>query len=414
MTPRILKKSLLFIIAIILVLGLSVSFQSLLAAWTAPAANPPTCATGNPGCDAPLNAGPLIQPKSGALWLNTNGLSPYGLIVETGNVGIGTVSPGAKLEVAGQVKITGGTPGANKVLTSDANGLASWQTPASFSEADTLQTVTTRGNTTSLGLVVNGQTINHQTNNFFYVNSYDGLQLRINSDGAGASNFQINNSANSSVLTVTNAGNVGIGTASPGAKLNVEGDGATIIVTDGGSTRVSLGDNGAAGGYIQLMNSAGTLKTYLRNDGGGSYFNAGNVGIGTASPGYKLHVNGSFAAQYKNFEIPHPLDPENKLLVHSSVEGPEHAVYYRGEAQLVDSEAIIVLPDYFEALTRIEARTVQLTCLDGYSPLYVDGPVKDAKFVVRTVDIGNPLQRFYWELKAVRADIPLLKAERQR
>jgi len=101
-------------------------------------------------------------------------------------------------------------------------------------------------------------------------------------------------------------------------------------------------------------------------------------------------------------------------LVHSSVEGPEHAVYYRGEAQLVDSEAIIVLPDYFEALTRIEARTVQLTCLDGYSPLYVDGPVKDAKFVVRTVDIGNPLQRFYWELKAVRADIPLLKAERQR
>ena len=89
MTPRILKKSLLFIIAIILVLGLSVSFQSLLAAWTAPAANPPTCATGDPGCDAPLNAGPLIQPKSGALWLNTNGLSPYGLIVESGNVGIG-------------------------------------------------------------------------------------------------------------------------------------------------------------------------------------------------------------------------------------------------------------------------------------------------------------------------------------
>lgn len=45
------------------------------------------------------------------------------------NVGIGTTSPGAKLEVAGQVKITGGSPGANKVLTSDANGLARWETP---------------------------------------------------------------------------------------------------------------------------------------------------------------------------------------------------------------------------------------------------------------------------------------------
>ena len=48
-------------------------------------------------------------------------------ITSTGNVGIGTTAPGAKLEVAGQVKITGGTPGAGKVLTSDASGLASWQ-----------------------------------------------------------------------------------------------------------------------------------------------------------------------------------------------------------------------------------------------------------------------------------------------
>ncbi len=47
-----------------------------------------------------------------------------------GNVGIGTSSPGAKLEVVGQVKITGGTPGAGKVLTSDAAGLASWTTIA--------------------------------------------------------------------------------------------------------------------------------------------------------------------------------------------------------------------------------------------------------------------------------------------
>jgi len=45
------------------------------------------------------------------------------------NVGIGTINPGAKLEVAGQIKITGGSPGAGKVLTSDASGLASWQTP---------------------------------------------------------------------------------------------------------------------------------------------------------------------------------------------------------------------------------------------------------------------------------------------
>jgi hypothetical protein len=43
-----------------------------------------------------------------------------------GNVGIGTDNPTAKLEIAGQVKITGGTPGAGKTLMSDADGLASW------------------------------------------------------------------------------------------------------------------------------------------------------------------------------------------------------------------------------------------------------------------------------------------------
>ena len=43
------------------------------------------------------------------------------------NVGIGTTTPSSKLEVSGQVKITGGSPGAGKVLTSDGVGLGSWQ-----------------------------------------------------------------------------------------------------------------------------------------------------------------------------------------------------------------------------------------------------------------------------------------------
>ena len=32
---------------------------------------------------------------------------------------------------ASQIKITGGAPGAGKVLTSDAAGLATWETPSS-------------------------------------------------------------------------------------------------------------------------------------------------------------------------------------------------------------------------------------------------------------------------------------------
>ena len=53
-----------------------------------------------------------------------------GVLSATDSIGIGTTSPTAQLEVNGQVKITGGSPGADKVLTSDASGLGSWQTPA--------------------------------------------------------------------------------------------------------------------------------------------------------------------------------------------------------------------------------------------------------------------------------------------
>jgi len=43
-----------------------------------------------------------------------------------GHVGLGTNTPGARLEVAGSFKLTDGSQGDGKVLTSDANGLASW------------------------------------------------------------------------------------------------------------------------------------------------------------------------------------------------------------------------------------------------------------------------------------------------
>lgn len=74
------------------------------------------------------------------------GNSPL-ILNTTGNVGVGTTNPGAKLEVNGQVKITGGSPGAGKVLTSDASGLGTWQTlgPSGTPETDPLSLHITGG-----------------------------------------------------------------------------------------------------------------------------------------------------------------------------------------------------------------------------------------------------------------------------
>jgi hypothetical protein len=46
----------------------------------------------------------------------------------TGNIGIGNSNPQAKLDINGNIRIADGTQGAGKVLTSDENGFASWQT----------------------------------------------------------------------------------------------------------------------------------------------------------------------------------------------------------------------------------------------------------------------------------------------
>ena len=58
------------------------------------------------------------------------GITPGLMVATDGKVGIGTTSPGAALDVAGQVRITGGSPAEGKVLQSDDNGLGHWELSA--------------------------------------------------------------------------------------------------------------------------------------------------------------------------------------------------------------------------------------------------------------------------------------------
>jgi hypothetical protein len=118
-------------------------------------------------------------------------------------------------------------------------------------------------------------------------------------------------------------------------------------------------------------------------------------------------INGNLYAKEKHFLIDHPTKPGHKL-VHSCLEGPEIGVYYRGAAQLRDGEATIKLPDYFEALTRKEGRTVMLTA-KGKEPFRLSyEEIKDGQFKVYGTKTDG---EFSWEVKAVRADVDELEVD---
>ncbi len=183
------------------------------------------------------------------------------------------------------------------------------------------------------------------------------------------------------------------------------------------NTVLGLGNCGSgSGGYAAYFPSidlaafglCGKGGLQIRGVGGGNW----RAGIKTADPQFDLHVNGSFGAWSitttggaKNFAIDHPTKPGKKL-VHSSIEGPEIAVFYRGEGQVNDGETAVHLPDYFEALTNKEGRTVLLTpkfeSADQPISALAASSVENGKFLVRSIDNRNPNQRFYWEVKAVR------------
>ena len=185
----------------------------------------------------------------------TNSNATYLTVKRTsGNVGIGTASPAAKLDVAGITQTQ------TLSLNSGAySGSLSW------------------GN-----------------------NSYASWYMT-GSAGTSSVRFKTwDGSSYSDKVTFENGGNVGIGTASPGTKLDVAGITQTqsLFLNSGAySGSMSWGNNGYANWYMTGSGASSSIR-FKTWDGSGysdkvTFENGGNVGIGTPSPGAKLDVNGS-------------------------------------------------------------------------------------------------------------------------
>jgi hypothetical protein len=127
------------------------------------------------------------------------------------------------------------------------------------------------------------------------------------------------------------------------------------------------------------------------------------VGIGLTNPEYDLEVNGEISATLKSFIINHPTKPGMRLR-HTSLEGPENGVYFRGELK---GKNVIELPDYWTGLVDSSTISVHLTPI-GNKTIFVK-EIKDNK-----VFVGARLfQKIhcYYSVWAERKDVPKLKVE---
>ena len=200
--------------------------------------------------------------SSGALrFFSTSGNTERMRIASSGNVGIGTTSPSKKLHVNGSYKL-----GTNAYIQYDA----------AYPYTINIQ------NTASAGDIK--------------LQSANGENKILLQPSTGGIDFYTNSSER---MRITDGGNVGIGTTSPGYKLDVRTDTGVLV----------KGASGSVDGRIALVPASGGRQYGLRNYGSSfgikdesadvvrMYFHYdGNVGIGTTSPGAKLEVRSDGSA----------------------------------------------------------------------------------------------------------------------
>jgi hypothetical protein len=114
----------------------------------------------------------------------------------------------------------------------------------------------------------------------------------------------------------------------------------------------------------------------------------------------KVHVNGTLSKSAGSFKIDHPMDPENKYLSHSFVESPDMMNVYNGNVTTdAKGEAVVQLPDYFEALNK-DFR-YQLTVMGQFADAIVSAKVKDNRFTIKT---DKPNVEVSWQVTGIRKD----------
>ena len=217
-----------------------------------------------------------------------------------------------------------------------------------------------------------------------YVQSADTDGLHVESAGDDGVHIE---SANDNALQLDSADDDGVHIS-----YTKEGDGVYV----GSAGDDGLHVNWASDNGIQVSGAGGNGVHVSDADGHAGYFDG------------SVRVTGDLSKGGGGFKIDHPLDPENKYLLHSFVESPDMMNVYNGNATLdANGEAWVELPVWFEALNR-DFR-YQLTPIGAPGPdLYIAEEVRDNRFKIAG---GEPGMKVSWQVTGVRHD-PYAEAHR--
>jgi hypothetical protein len=207
-------------------------------------------------------------------------------------------------------------------------------------------------------------------------------------------------------------GNVGIGeTTNPAYKLDVLHGGATGVHVKSSANFSVVDIDGASGDAALRFQRAGVYQWNIRNDPMNDNLQIYELGVGgermrIENTTGKVVVTGDFTAVgVKAFTMDHPLDLENKILMHAAAESNEVINFYSGNITTdASGKAVVKLPDYFEAINK-DFR-YQLTVVGTFAQAIISKEVDNNHFEIAT---SVPNVKVSWEVKGVRNDARMKK-----